>query len=60
MQTFESILIENPNSNISQQQIDVSYGEPILNQHGQPISGGVQAQLMGDSSHDFSIINHQD
>lgn len=60
LQTVESILIENSNPNISQQQIDVSYGEPILNQHGQPILGGEQAQLMGDSSQDFSIIDHQD
>lgn len=60
LQTFESILIENSNPNISQQQIDISYGEPILNQHGQPILGGAQPQLMGDSSQDFSIIDHQD
>lgn len=60
LQTVESILIENSNPNISQQQIDISYGEPILNQHGQPILGGAQPQLMGDSSQDFSIIDHQD
>lgn len=60
LEEAKSILIENSNPNISQQQIDVSYGEPILNQHGQPILGGVQPQLMGDSSQDFSIIDHQD
>ncbi len=57
MQTVESILIEHSNPNISQQQIDISYGEPILNVQGQPILGGAQAQLMGDSSQDFSIID---
>lgn len=60
LEEAKSILIESSNPNISQQQIDISYGEPILNQHGQPISGGVQPQLMGDSSQDFSIIDHQD
>jgi hypothetical protein len=60
LEEAKSISIESSNPNISQQQIDISYGEPILNQHGQPISGGVQPQLMGDSSHDFSIIDHQD
>jgi len=60
IQPGESFLIESSNPNISQQQIDVSYGEPILNQHGQPILGGAQPQLMGDSSQDFSIIDHQD
>jgi hypothetical protein len=58
LQTVESILIENSNPNISQQQIDISYGEPILNQHGQSILGGAQPRLMGDSSQDFSIIDH--
>ena len=60
IQPGESFLIESSNPNISQQQIDVSYGEPLLNQHGQPILGGAQPQLMGDSSQDFSIIDHQD
>lgn len=60
LEEAKSILIESSNPNISQQQIDISYGEPILNQHGQPISGGAQPQLMGDSSQNFSIIDHQD
>jgi hypothetical protein len=38
----------------------ISQGEPILNVQGQPILGGAQAQLMGNSSHDFAIIDHQD
>jgi len=58
MQTVESIIVPNHSQNISQ--MHISQGEPILNVQVQPISGGAQAQLMGDSSHDFSIIDHQD
>jgi chromosome segregation ATPase len=56
MQTVESIIVPNHSQNISQ--MHISQGEPILNVQGQPILGGEQAQLMGDSSRDFSIIDH--
>lgn len=58
MQTVESIIVPNHSQNISQ--MHISQGEPILNLQGQPILGGAQAQLMGGSSQDFSIIDHQD
>jgi hypothetical protein len=58
MKTVESILMGQSNQNSSEQQIDISYGEPILSNNEPSLLGGAQPQLMGNSSSDFSIIDH--
>lgn len=55
IQTVPSVIVLNNSLHASQEQ-----GEPILNEQEQPILEGEEVQLMGGSSHDFSIIDHQD